>query len=198
MLTPSDWSKLTQAAAHLAASTSGSTTRLPCRSSSFGRRFAACRRSSTGSTRPPGTRAAIGLVVVDYLQLMRGREGAQLARAGDQRDLTRAQAARQGAVAAGHRAQPAQSRRRDARREEQAPAAVRPTRVGRHRARRGQHLLYLSGRLLQQGHRRPRTRGAHHRQAAQRPDRHRRAFASMRSTRASTTSPKGSTRTRCS
>ena len=38
-------------------------------------------------------------MVVDYLQLMKGRDGREQPRAGDQRDLPRAQAAREGARA---------------------------------------------------------------------------------------------------
>ncbi len=143
------------------------------RSSSCARRCGASRPSTTGRPTKAGVKQRIGLVVVDYLQLMKGRDGVQTPRAGDQRDLARPQAARQGAEPAGHRPLAAQPRRRDAQREEQAPAALGPARVGRHRAGRRQHLFIYRDEYYNKETADRRRRRAHHRQAAQRPDRHR-------------------------
>ena len=115
----------------------------------------------------------IGLVVVDYLQLMRGRDGVNSREQEISEIFPRPQGARQGAAPPGHRAQPAESRGRNTQRQVEAPAAVGPSRVGRHRTGRRQHLLHLPRRVLQQGnHHRAERRGAHHRQAAKRADRH--------------------------
>jgi replicative DNA helicase len=78
MLTPSDWSKLTQAAAHLAnlsvwVDDSPALSILEVRSK-------VRRLQAEFDQLDPATgdkKRRIGLVVVDYLQLMRGREGAQ-------------------------------------------------------------------------------------------------------------------------
>ncbi len=76
MLTPSDWSKLTQAATHLASlnvwvDDSAALSILELRSK-VRRLQAEFDRDVVGAE----NRRRIGLVVVDYLQLMRGREGA--------------------------------------------------------------------------------------------------------------------------
>ena len=99
----------------LSSSPSGSTTR---RRSRILELRAKVRRLQAEYDRPRRRRASrasgIGLVIVDYLQLMKGRDGVELARAGDQRDLPRPEGARQGAEAPGHRARPssiARSRR---------------------------------------------------------------------------------------
>ena len=143
-------------------------------SSSCAPRCGASRPSTTAADEATGEpKQRIGLVVVDYLQLMRGRDGAN-SREQEISEISRglkqlAKELKLPVIALS----PAQSRGRDAQREEQAAAALGPARVGRHRAGRRQHLLHLPRRLLQQGDGRPsERRGAHHRQAAQRPDRH--------------------------
>ncbi len=173
MLAPSDWSKLTQAAAHLNTlnvwvDDTPALSILELRSK--------VRRLQAEFDRiDPATgekKQRIGLVIVDYLQLMKGRENAS-SREQEISEISRGlkQLAKE-LESPGHRPLPAQSRRRDARREEQAAPALRPARVGRHRAGRRQHLLHLPRRLLQQGEHRAERGGAHHRQAAQRPHRH--------------------------
>jgi replicative DNA helicase len=77
MLTPSDWSKLTQAATHLASlniwvDDSAALSILELRSKVRRLQSEFDRTASPGEDGP----RRIGLVVVDYLQLMRGREGA--------------------------------------------------------------------------------------------------------------------------
>jgi replicative DNA helicase len=77
MLTPSDWSKLTQAATHLASlniwvDDSAALSILELRSKVRRLQAEFDRTASPGEEGP----RRIGLVVVDYLQLMRGREGA--------------------------------------------------------------------------------------------------------------------------
>ncbi|HEY4016915.1 MAG TPA: replicative DNA helicase [Polyangiaceae bacterium] len=77
MLTPSDWSKLTQAATHLASLSiwvddSAALSILELRSKVRRLQAEFDRAASPGQDGP----RRIGLVVVDYLQLMRGREGA--------------------------------------------------------------------------------------------------------------------------
>ena len=67
----------------------------------------------------------------------------------------------------------AQPRVRDAAREEQAPHARRPPRVGEPGARQRRGDVRLPRRDLQQGHRGQGHRGDHRREAAERPDRHR-------------------------
>ena len=78
----------------------------------------------------------LDLVVIDYLQLMRGRAGAREPPAGDLGDLALAQGARQGAERAGGRALPALARGRGARAARLPAAALGPAGVGRPRAGR--------------------------------------------------------------
>ena len=111
----------------------------------------------------------IGLIIIDYLQLMQGRAGAE------RRDLEISEISRgmkalgQGDQPARHRPLPAQPHAGAAHR--QAAAAVGPARVGSPRAgcRRGG--LHLPRRGLQQGRDQPPQghRRGHPRQAAQRP-----------------------------
>jgi replicative DNA helicase len=94
----------------------------------------------------------IGLVVVDYLQLLQGqRQPGQR----NFRDQPRAEDAGQGTGRAGDRAVAAQPRGRTARR--QAPAAVRLARIGLDRAGRRYGLVRVPRRLLR---RRQGTQGA--------------------------------------
>ncbi len=112
----------------------------------------------------------LGLVIVDYIQLMQAQSRGREPRDGDLRDLALAQVARQGAQGAGGRAVAAQSLARAA--AQQAAGDVGPARVGRHRAGRRRHPLHLPRRGLQRGFSRQGRRGNHRGQAAQRPHRH--------------------------
>ena len=96
-----------------------------------------------------GQATPLGLIVVDYLQLARGGTGRQrrLARAGDRRHLPGAQDAGQGSEDADHRGLAAEPRPGEA--GGQAPAAVRPARIGRHRAGRRHDRLHPPGRDVQ-------------------------------------------------
>ncbi len=98
----------------------------------------------------------IGLVIVDYLQLMHG-DVADVGqpRAGDRPDLAVAQGAGQGAQRARPRALPAVARRRDAGRRQAAPA-LRPPRVGLDRAGRRRGHVHLPRRALRDHGRRER------------------------------------------
>ena len=111
----------------------------------------------------------LGLVIVDYLQLMQvtGHEGEPRDR--NLGDFARTQGAGQGTARPGHRNFPAQSRRRAAHR--QAAGDVGPARVGRHRAGRGPDPPHLPRGGLRPEHDPPRNCRHHHRQATQRPDR---------------------------
>jgi replicative DNA helicase len=107
----------------------------------------------------------LGLVIVDYIQLMQGADAGLENRAHrDRRDLARAQVHGEGAQGAGDRALAAQPLARAA--AQQAPGHVRPARVGCDRAGRGRDLLHLSRRGVQRGFTRQGDRGDHHRQAA--------------------------------
>ena len=82
-----------------------------------------------GRVRPASTTTGersskLGLVVIDYLQLMKGRDGVNSREQEISEISARPQGAREGAGAPGHRALSAQSRGRDPEREGQAPAAL--------------------------------------------------------------------------
>ncbi len=117
----------------------------------------------------------LGLIVVDYLQLMSGSEGTnEENRATVIGEISRgAEVARQGAQVPGDRAFAAQPQRRVAHR--QAADDERPARVGRDRAGRRRDHVHLPRRVLQQGLEGAGRRRDHHRQAAQRSDRNRAA-----------------------
>ena len=92
----------------------------------------------------------LGLIVIDYLQLMSGSSGERREpRHRDRRDLARAEGAGQGTAVPGDRAVAAEPQRRVAHR--QAADDERPARVGRDRAGRRRHHVHLPRRLLQQG-----------------------------------------------
>ena len=95
----------------------------------------------------------LGLIVVDYLQLMSGSNGtSEENRATVIGEISRApQVARQGAEVPGDRALAAQPQRRVAHR--QAAADERPARVGRDRAGRRRDHVHLPRRVLHQGRR---------------------------------------------
>ena len=122
----------------------------------------------------------LGMVIVDYLQLMQGPANSE----NRQQEISQisrvAQGAGEGAARSGRRAVAALARARAAHRREQAAAAVRPARIRRHRAGRRPRHVHLPPRGLRrsaepgQGRQLARgTRGDHRRQAAQRSDRHR-------------------------
>ena len=118
----------------------------------------------------------LGLIVVDYLQLMSGSGGSS-----DENRATVIGEISRGLKSLakelqvpGDRAVAAQPQRRDPHR--QAPDDERPARVGRDRAGRRRHHVHLPRRLLHQGSQQGAGRRRdHHRQAAQRADRHRQA-----------------------
>ena len=113
----------------------------------------------------------LGLIVIDYLQLMSATSAGREPRHRDLRDLALAQGDGQGAGRAGDRAFAAQPRAGAA--AEQAAGDVGPARVGRHRAGRRRDPLHLPRRGLQPGHRRSKGKAeVIIVQAAERPDRH--------------------------
>jgi hypothetical protein len=96
----------------------------------------------------------IGLIVVDYLQLLQGTGRSQRQpRQRNLRDQPRPQDAGQGTAGAGDRAVAAQPRGRTARR--QAPDAVRPARIRLDRAGRRHGLVRLPRGLLRRRARNP-------------------------------------------
>ena len=101
----------------------------------------------------------------------------------DIRDIALAQGAGQGAQGAGDGAVAAQPQPRAA--AEQAAGDVGPARIGSHRAGRRRDPVHLPRRSLQPGHAGQGHRRDHHRQAAQRPDRHRCDSPSWANTRVS-------------
>jgi replicative DNA helicase len=113
----------------------------------------------------------LGLIVIDYLQLMSGsRRPEREPGHGNLRDLPLPQGPGQGTARAGDRPVPVEPLPGTA--PQQAPGDVRPAGIRRHRTGRRRDPVHLPGRGLQpgqpgQGHRRD-----HHRQAAQRPHRH--------------------------
>jgi hypothetical protein len=114
----------------------------------------------------------LGLIVIDYLQLMSGSGGSDENRATEIGEISRGlKAPGQGTAVPGDRAVAAQPQRRDAHR--QAADDERPARVRRHRAGRRRHHVHLPRRVLHQGPVQGAGRGRdHHRQAAQRPGGH--------------------------
>ncbi len=118
----------------------------------------------------------LDLIIVDYLQLMSAvpdrRQALRKPHPGSVCYIARTESAGQGVEGTGHRALPAQSRSGKPRRRS-SPTALRPARVRIHRAGRRPGGFHLPRRGLQERRSRPRRyRRAHHRQAAQRPDRH--------------------------
>ena len=113
----------------------------------------------------------LGLIIIDYLQLMQGRAELSQPGAADLRDLPLPEGPGQGTTGAGDRPVPAQPRAREA--GTQAPPTVGLAGIRRHRAGRRCRHVHLPGRGLSQGHRRkPGYRRGHHGQAAQRAHRH--------------------------
>ena len=92
----------------------------------------------------------LDVIVIDYIQLMQGSSAARRAepRAGNHRDHHRPQGARQGARRADHRALAALASGRKPRR--QAPAALRPPRIGLDRAGRRRGAVRLPRGILPQ------------------------------------------------
>ena len=113
----------------------------------------------------------LGLILIDYLQLMRGDGADGQPRRADRPDLARAQDARARARVPRDRALPAQPRRRAAHR--QAPRALRPARVRLDRAGRRPRDVHLPRRVLRQGVRARGHRRPDHLQAPQRRPRER-------------------------
>ena len=115
----------------------------------------------------------LDLLIIDYLQLMQGRGRFE----SRQQEVSAISRSLKGLAKElelpDHRALAAQSRARGA--DRPSAAAVRPARVGRHRAGRRRRHLHLPAGGLRQGRREAGGSGHrrdHHRQAAQRPDRH--------------------------
>ena len=98
----------------------------------------------------------LGLILIDYLQLMRATGQRRQPRRADRADLPRAEDARARARGPGHRAVAAQPRRRAAHR--QAPDAVRPARVRLDRAGRRPRHVHLPRRVLRRAS--PSARGS--------------------------------------
>ena len=114
----------------------------------------------------------LGLIIIDYLQLMRADTRYDSRVAAGRRDEPRAEDPRPRAEGPRHRAVAALSWRGVAHR--QAPDALRPARVGPDRAGRRPRDVHLPRRVLQpRGVRRPRGQRDHHRQAPQRRARRR-------------------------
>ena len=130
----------------------------------------------------------LDLLVVDYLQLLAGSKAAQRQpRAGNHRDHDGPQGARERAGRADHRAVAAFTSGRKPRR--QAPAALRPSRIGLDRAGRRRRHVRLPRGILRRAHEARRRNAricrlddqdepglrqgrSHHRQAASRSGRH--------------------------
>ena len=118
------------------------------------------------------------LLIIDYIQLMQGRGRFESRQTGAGLDLAIAEGAGQGAEDPDHRAVAALARAGDPLRP--PPAALGPARVGRPRAGRRRGDVHLPRGAVPR-RRRPaepggrRGRRDHHRQAAQRPGRHRQA-----------------------
>jgi replicative DNA helicase len=118
----------------------------------------------------------LGLVLIDYLQLMTAagaRQDGRQPRHRRERDLPRAQDHGQGAERAGHLPEPALPRQREP--HGQAPHAVRPARIRRHRAGRRRGHVPLPRRLLQRKFRGEERRRVHRGEKPPRRDRHREA-----------------------
>ena len=113
----------------------------------------------------------LGLVVVDYLQLMSGSSSSDENRATEIGEISRFEGLGKRAAVSGDRAVAAQSQCRVPAR--QAAHDERPARIRRHRAGRRHHHVHLPGRLLQQGKQGARRGRDRHSQAAQWPDRSR-------------------------
>ena len=167
-----DWSNLTEAASYLG--------RLPLwlddtpasACSSCARRSGACRPRSSARAPTAPRRKRLGLVVIDYLQLMKGRHGVH-SREQEISELSRGlkQLAKELSVA-GHRAHPAQPRGRDPHRRRTSARSSAILRESGAIEQDADTIIfiyrdeYYFPRRTEPGHRR-----AHHRQAAQRPDR---------------------------
>ena len=107
----------------------------------------------------------LGLIVIDYIQLMQASDGEQENRATELSEISRGlKAMAKELKVPGDRALAAEPLARAA--AQQAPGDVGPARVGRHRAGRRHDLLHLPRRGLQRGLARQGHRGDHHRQAA--------------------------------
>ena len=111
----------------------------------------------------------LGLIIVDYLQLMTTRRVGREPRPGGLADLAPAEGAGPRPRRAGARDVAALARRRAAAR--QAADPLRPARVGRDRAGRRPRLLHLPRRVLQRGVGPAGPRRGDLRQAPKRPDR---------------------------
>jgi replicative DNA helicase len=116
--------------------------------------------------------ANIGLIIVDYLQLVRGSVGRGEQTAGDFADIPVAQGPGQGAQGPGGRALPAFQSRGDARRR-QAAGAVGPEGVRGNRAGRGRRHIHLPAGSVREDPGQRGKGGAHNREAEERSDRHR-------------------------